>query len=114
MAETLNNLIVVRAVGAGVSTTYTMARAASLFDAVVIATNAGAGTVTLRNGLSDITDALDPASTNTAIVRPAKGGVFTSATKNLAVGDVLTFHVDAGTLNYESFAYLYPTPAVPE
>lgn len=114
MAETLNLLAVVRAVGTGDDQTYTMARPASVMDVVVIATNGGAGTVTLQKGGSAITAALNPATTDTAIVRPAKGGTFTAANAALAVGDVLTFNVSAGTLNYESYAYLYPTPAVPE
>ena len=114
MAETLNNVIVVRAVGTGDDQTYTMARAAQVLDFVLIATNAGAGTVTLQNGVTAITAALNPASTDTAVLRPAKGGTFVAAAKSLIVGDVLTFNVSAATLNYEAYAYLYPTPAVAE
>lgn len=114
MAETLNTVLVVRAIGTGDDQTYTMVRAATAFDCVVIATNAGAGTVTLQNGATPISAALDPATTDTAIVRPAKGGVWTTAERALAVGDVLTFNVSAATLNYEAYAYLYPTPAVAE
>lgn len=114
MAETLNNVLVVRAVGTGDDQTYTMARAAQVLDVVLIATNGGAGTVTVQNGSGAITAALNPASTDTAVIRPAKGGDFFTAEKDLAVGDVLTFNVSAATLNYECYAYLYPTPAVAE
>lgn len=114
MAESLNTVLVVRAVGTGDDQTYTMARAATAFDCVVIATNAGAGTVTLQNGAGAISAALNPATTDTAIIRPAKAGDWFTAEKDLAVGDVLTFNVSAGTLNYEAYAYLYPTPAVAE
>lgn len=114
MAETLNNVLVVRAVGTGDDQTYTMARAAQVLDVVLIATNAGAGTVTVQNGANAITAALNPATTDTAVIRPAKAGDFFAAYKNLVVGDVLTFNVSAGTLNYECYAYLYPTPAVAE
>lgn len=114
MAESLNSVLAVRAVGTGDNQTYTMTRAATVMDVVLIATNAGAGTVTVQNGGNAITDALDPASTDTAVIRPGTGGVFTAAEKALAVGDVLTFAVSLNTLNYECYAYLYPTPAVAE
>ena len=108
MAGTLNNVVVVRATATGTTETFTMGRAARVMDAVVIATNGLAGTVTIRNGANAITAALNPTSTDTAVIRPAKAGVFNTANKNLAVGAVLTFAVSAGTLNYESYAYLYP------
>lgn len=114
MAETLNTLIVVRAVGTGDDQTYTMARAGQVLDCVLIATNGGAGTVTLQNGATAITAALNPASTDTAVIRPAQGGTFVVAPKSLIAGDVLTFNVSAATLNYEAYAYIYPTPAVAE
>jgi len=114
MAESLNNVLVVRAVGTGDNQTYTMARAATVMDYVLVATNGGAGTVTLQNGANAISAAIDPASTDTAALRPATGGVWTTAQKDLAIADVLTFNVSAATLNYEGYAYLYPTPAVPE
>lgn len=114
MAETLNNVLVVRAVGTLDDQTYTMARAAQVLDFVLISTNAGAGTVTLQNGATAITAALNPATTDALMLRPAKGGTFVVAPKTLAVGDVLTFNNSAATLNYEAYAYLYPTPAVAE
>ncbi len=114
MAETLNTVIVVRAIGTLDSQTYTMARAATALDVVVIATNGGAGTVTLKNGSTAISAALNPASTDTAVKRPAKAGTWTSAAKVLAVGDILTFTNSSNTLNFEAYAYLYPTPAVAE
>ena len=112
MSGSINNVLSVRAVATGTTETFVMTRAARAMDFVLIATNGGAGTVTLRNGANAITAALNPASTDTAALRPAKGGVFTAASKILAVGDVLTFLVSANTLNYEGYAYLYPTPAV--
>jgi len=114
MAETLNKVYAVRAVGTGSDETYTMARAATVLDFVLIATNAGAGTVTLQNGTAAISAALDPGTSDTITVRTADGGVWTTAERDLAIGDVLTFNVSATTLNYEGYAYLYPTPAVPE
>ena len=104
---TVNNLIAVRAVGTGDDQTYTMTRSAKVIDFSLIATNGGAGTVTLQNGVTAISAALNPASTDTAMLRPAKGGVFVSAASSLVAGDVLTFNVSAATLNYEAFAYLY-------
>lgn len=117
MAETLNNVLVVRATHtdlADTSETFTMARAASVMDVVLIATNGGAGTVTVKNGANAITAALDPSSTDTAVIRPTTGAVFTAAEKDLAVGDVLTFDPSAATGLWECYAYLYPTPAVAE
>lgn len=115
MAETCNNLVVVRAVSTdGSDQTYTMARAGRVFDAILIATNGGAGTVTLQNGSDAISAALNPASTDTAAIRPAKGGTWVTGENALAVGDILTFNVSAATLNYEMYAYIYPTPAVAE
>lgn len=114
MAETLNNVIVVRAVGTGDDQTYTMVRAGNVMDFVLIATNGGAGTVTLQKSASAITAALNPATTDTALIRPAKAGTFTAANAALVAGDVLTFNVSAATLNYEGYAYIYPTPAVAE
>ena len=114
MAETLNTIAVVRAVGTGDDQTYTMARGAQVLDFVLVATNNGAGTVTLQNGATAISAALNPASTDTAILRPAQGGTFVVAPKVLVAADVLTFNVSVATLNYEAYAYLYPTPAVPE
>lgn len=113
MANSVNNLVVVRAVGTGDDQTYTMTRAGTVLDVVLIATNAGAGTVTVQNGSDAITAALNPASTDTAVIRPAKGGTFNTAYKALAVGAVLTFNVSAATLNYECYAYIFPTPGVP-
>jgi len=115
MAESLNNVLVVRATGpAGTDQTYTMVRAAEVMDLIVIATNNGAGTVTLQNGANAISAAIDPATTDTAAVRPATGAVWDEVEKTLAVGDVLTFNVSAATLFYEAYAYLYPLPAVAE
>lgn len=112
MAESLNNLVVVRATHtalADTSETYTMTRAATFVDATVIATNAGAGTVTIRNGANAITGALDPASTDLAVVR---ADAALPAEKDLAVGAVLTFDPSAATGLWECYATLYPTPGV--
>ena len=110
----LNSVLIVRAVGTGDDQTYTMLRRCSVFDVCVLATNGGAGTVTLQNGANAISAAIDPSSTDTAYIRPVTGGVWTAAQRDLAIGDVLTFNVSAGTLNYEAYAYLYPNPGVPE
>lgn len=112
MAESVNNVVVVRAThtdGTTNSETYTMSRAGIAYDLVVIATNAGAGTVTLQNGSNAISGALNPGSSDTTVVRSATGGVWTTAQKTLVAGTVLTFAVSATTLNYEAYAYIYPT-----
>ena len=108
--ESVNNIIMVRAVGTGTDETYTMNRAGIAYDLVVIATNGGAGTVTLQNGAAGISGALDPSSTDTRAVRSATGDQWASAQKLLSPGDILTFNVSAGTLNYEAYCYIYPTP----
>lgn len=110
MAESVNNIVVVRATGSGSDETYTMSRSGTAYDFLVIATNGGAGTVTLQNGGNAISGALNPSSTDTRVVRSVTGGVWVAATKELSVGDVLTFNVSAETLNYEAYAYIYPTP----
>lgn len=107
--EFVNNVIVVRASETGVSGTYTMLRPGVLYDVIVHATNAGAGTVTMRNGVTAITSALNPNSTDNRSVRSVTGNTWSSA-KSLAAGDTLSFGVSAGTLNYEAYAYIYPTP----
>ena len=112
MAGSLNTLLVVRAVGTGTSETYTMLRAATFMEGVVFATNGGVGTVIIQNGATPITAPLDPNATDMAVKRPAAGGLIQDTAKALAVGAILTFTVSAGTLNYESYAYLYPTPGV--
>lgn len=112
MAGSLNNLLVVRAVGTGDNQTYTMLRAATFMEGVVFATNGGAGTVTIQSAAVPITAALNPATTDMAVKRPAAGGLIQDTAKALAVGAVLTFAVSANTLNYEGYAYLYPTPGV--
>ena len=114
MAESLNNVLVVRAVGTLDDQTYTMARAGTVMDFILIATNNGAGTVTLQNGAVAISATVDPATTDTAAVRQNTGAVWTAAERDLAVGDVLTFNNSGVALNYEGYAYIYPTPAVPE
>jgi len=113
MAEAVNNMVAVRAThaaGTTTSETYTMMRPAIAYDLVLIATNGGAGTVTLRNGANAISVALNPASTDTRVSRSATGVDWIAARKTLAVGDVLTFAVSASTLAYEAYAYLYSTP----
>jgi|ETNvirenome_6_85_1030632.scaffolds.fasta_scaffold20314_1 hypothetical protein len=115
MAETVNNVVMVQAThsdGTANSETYTMNRSGVVYDLVVIATNAGAGTVTLQNGAAGISGALNPASTDTRAVRSLTGEQWSTVQKSLAVGDVLTFAVSANTLNYEAYAYIYPTPGV--
>lgn len=107
--EAVNNVIVVRAKALGTTDTYTMLRPGIVYDFVIHATNAGAGTVTLLNGASPISGALDPNSTDNRSVRPVTGNTWTTE-KELAAGDVLTFSVSAATLNYEAYAYIYPTP----
>jgi len=115
MAEFVNNVLVVRAVGTLNSQTYTMGRPAAVMDMIVIATNAGAGTITLENTAgTPISAAIDPATTDTAAVRPGTGAVWTAADRVLAAGDVLTFTNSRVALNYEAYAYLYPTPGVAE
>ncbi len=111
MAETVNNVIMVQAIGtAGSDETYTMNRSGVVYDLVVIATNAGAGTVTLQNGAAGISGALNPASTDTRVVRSATGDPWNATTKDLAVGDVLTFIASGVILDYEAYCYIYPTP----
>lgn len=113
MAETVNNVVMVQAThsdGTTNSETYTLNRSGIAYDLVVIATNGGAGTVTLQNGAAAISGALNPGASDTTAVRSATGDLWSSAQKVLSAGDVLTFAVSATTLNYEAYAYIYPTP----
>jgi len=116
VAESINNIVVVRAThndGTANDETYTMNRAGIAYDLVVIATNGGAGTVTLENGTGvAISGALNPGASDTTAVRSATGDAWDTANKALVAGDVLTFGVSANTLNYEAYAYIYPTPGV--
>ena len=119
MAESLNNVLVVRAThtaATAVDETYTMARAATVMDFLVVATNAVAGGVTLESpAATAITGALDPGTTgDTIVLRPATGGVMVAAAKDLIAGDVLAFSPGADIGLWEAYAYLYPTPAVAE
>ena len=118
MAESLNNVLVVRAThndGTAVDETYTMARAGTVMDCLVIATDGNAGGVTLQNGANAISGALDPGTTaDTRLFRPITGDPLVAAQKDLAVGDVLTFNPGVDTGDWEAYAYIYPTPAVAE
>ncbi len=117
MAESLNEMLVVRATHAAGTTdseTYTMGRAADAIDAVVISTNADAGTVQIQNGASALSSALNSGGTDTKVVRPGAGTAWVTAQRGLTAGDVLTFVVSSATFAYESYVYLYPTPAVAE
>lgn len=104
MAGSLNDGIVVRAIGTGSDESFTMARSAQFVDGHVIATNGGAGTVTIQNGAVAITGALNPASTDTSVTRAT---TVAEASKSLVTGNTLVFNVSAGTLNYEGYAFLY-------
>ena len=109
----VNNIIMVRAThgdGTADSEVFTMSRAGIAYDLVVLAANGGAGTVTLQNGAVAISGALDPGASDTTAVRSATGDPWSTTAKVLAVGDVLTFAVSAATLNYQAYAYIYPTP----
>jgi len=118
MAESLNNLIVVRAThtaATAVDETYTMVRAATAIDCLVIATDGNAGGVTIQNGANAISAALDPGTlADTRVLRPAQDDDWISAQFDLAVGDVLTFNPGVDTGLWEAYVYLYPTPAVAE
>ena len=118
MAESLNNVLVVRAThndGTANDETYTMMRAATVMDWVMIATDANPGGVTLQNGANAISGVLDPGTlADTRVLRSATGDPWVTAERDLAVGDVLTFNPAASTGDWESYAYLYPTPAVAE
>lgn len=118
MAESLNQVLVVRAThndGTANDETYTMARAGTVMDYFVIATDGNAGGVTLQNGANAIGEVLDPGTTaDTRVFRPLTGGVMVAAQKDLAVGDVLTFNPGVDTGDWEAYAYIYPTPAVAE
>jgi hypothetical protein len=107
--QSVNNVIMVRATGAGTDETFTINRTGIAYDLVVVATNGGVGTVTLQNGAAAISGALDPANTDTRVVRSATGDPWVSAQKTLAVGDALTFNVSVATLSYEAYCYIYPT-----
>ncbi|MAH47896.1 hypothetical protein CMI37_18890 [Candidatus Pacearchaeota archaeon] len=111
--QSVNNVIAVRAVGTGDDQTYTINRAGIVYDLVVIATNGLAGTITAQNGAAAISGALNPASTDTRAVRSATGDNWVTAQKALVAGDVLTFNNSAATLNYEAYAYIYPTLGFP-
>ena len=118
MAETLNNVLVVRAThndGTANDETYTMARAATIVDFIVIATDGNSGSVTLRNGANAVSGALDPgAAGDTRLFRSITGDTWTSAQRAIAAGTALTFDPAATTGDWEAYAYLYPTPAVAE
>jgi hypothetical protein len=118
MAETVNNTVVVRATHSDGTTdneVYTMNRAGIVYDMIVIATNAGAGTVTLQNGATAISAGLNPSTTDARAIRSATGGAWVTGAgaSQLVVGNTLTFVVSATTLNYEAYAYIYPTPGFP-
>jgi hypothetical protein len=109
--QTVNNVIMVRAVGtAGSDETFTMNRAGIAYDMVVILTGAsGAGTVTLENGAGNpISGALNPGGTDTRAVRSLTGDPWTT-NKALVVGSVLTFTA-TNAIDYEAYCYIYPTP----
>ncbi len=119
MAESLNSVLVVRATHTAATATdetYTMVRAATVMDFVVIATDGNAGGLTLESpAATAITGAMDPGTTgDTIVLRPATGGVMVAASKDLIAGDVLAFSPGVDTGLWEAYAYLYPTPAVAE
>jgi len=118
MAESLNSIIAVRAThndGTANDETYTLLRAATAIDFVVIATDANPGAVTLQNGALAISAALDPGTLgDTRVVRTDTGGVWDQANRELALGAVLTFNPGVDTGDWEAYAYLYPIPAVAE
>ena len=110
MATILNNLVVVRAshtVAGDVDEDYTMMRDALAYDLAVLATGAGADTVTLQNGAAAISGAVQP-NGDTNHRRPASTAAWTYANAALSTGDTLRFNVSAGNITYEAFAYLMP------
>ncbi len=113
--ESVNNTIMVRAThsdGTVNPETFTINRPGIIYDMIVIATVAGAGTVTLQNGATAISGALNPGGTDAKAVRSAPGGAWVTGlgASQLVAGDVITFAVSATTLNYEAYVYIYPTP----
>lgn len=119
MAESLNQVLVVRAThtaATAVDETYTMARAGIVMDFIVIATENVAGGVTLESpAATAICGPLDPGTTaNERLFRPITGDPMVTASKVLAVGDVLAFSPGADIGQWEAYAYIYPTPAVAE
>ncbi len=106
MAGTLNNCVVVRATHAAAATneTYTLIRGVQFQDAMCFSTSAGAGTVTVANtALAAISSAMNCGAGDQTVARTTQAVL---ATKNLAVGAVLTFIPSAGTLDFECYAFL--------
>lgn len=108
MAEQFNQGFAVRAVGAGADESITVIRPLTVYDALVIATNGGAGTMTVKltsAAGTAISSAMNPGSTDTSLTRTTS---VNDAANSLVSGDVLYFDVSAGTLNYEAYAYVFP------
>jgi hypothetical protein len=105
----INNLIVVQANHAPSATpdTYTMLRRAAVVDVVVTNVNGTAETVTLLNGAVAISAALAPVNANNRCIRPGNGGLWTTAARNLNIGDVLTFTPSGANISFRAYAYLY-------
>lgn len=105
MAEQFNQLFAIRATGSGVDDSFVATRTLIIFDALTFATNAGAGTVTIRNGATAITSAMNPGASDTTIARPT---TIDDAQNTVASGSTINFDVSAATLNYECYAYIFP------
>lgn len=110
MAESVNNTIVVQAVSEADVESFVITRPGIAYDCIVLATNGGAGTVTMSIGGVNVTGALDPGSTDDRAVRTLSGGAWSSAGKVITAGETISFTRSAATLSYEAYCYIYPTP----